>query len=287
MASLYPAGREVVAVPRDGYPGAAMDGILLVDKPRGKTSHDVVEEVRRERGERRVGHAGTLDPLATGLLVVGVGKAVRLLEFLQDLEKTYEFAAELGVLTETDDAEGARIGTAPVPSREELERAAARFVGEIAQKPPRYAAVKVRGRKLYEYAREGRAVEALERRVRVAELALLEYAPPRARFRVRGSKGLYVRSLARDLGGHVTELRRTAIGPFRVEDAGPELLPPDAAVPHLPEVRLSAEEAGRFAGGLPVGREAAGLVRVYCGPRFLGIGEGEGRLLRPRKVLGA
>ncbi|HXG61080.1 MAG TPA: tRNA pseudouridine(55) synthase TruB [Planctomycetota bacterium] len=264
-----------------------MDGILLVDKPAGKTSHDVVQEIRRARGERRVGHAGTLDPMATGLLVVGLGKAVRLLEFLQDLEKTYEFAVELGVRTETDDAEGARVGTGPVPSREELERAAARFVGEIAQKPPRYAAVKVRGRKLYEYAREGRAVEAPERRVRVAELALLSYDPPRARFRVRGSKGLYVRSLARDLGGHVVELRRTAIGPFRVEDAGPELLPPDAAVLHLPEARLSTEEAGRFAAGRPVEREGAGRVRVYCGPRFLGVGEVREGLLQPRKVLGA
>lgn len=263
-----------------------MDGILLVDKPPGKTSHDVVEGIRRERGERRVGHAGTLDPLATGLLVVGVGKAVRLLEFLQDLEKTYEFTVELGVLTETDDAEGSPIGTAPVPSREELERRAARFVGEIVQKPPRYAAVKVRGRKLYEYAREGRAVEVPERRVRVADLTLLAYDPPRARFRVRGSKGLYVRSLARDLGGHVVELRRTAVGPFRVEDAGPELLPPDTAVLHLPEVRLSAQEADRFSAGLPVEREAVGLVRVYGDSRFLGIGEGTGRLLRPRKVLG-
>jgi tRNA pseudouridine55 synthase len=262
-----------------------MDGILLVDKPKGKTSHDVVEEVRRGRGERRVGHAGTLDPLATGLLVLGLGKALRLLEFLQDHDKTYEFEVELGVLTETDDAEGARVDTRPVPSRDALEGAAARLVGEIVQKPPRYSAVKVAGRKLYEYARAGREVEAPERRVRIHELALLSYEPPRARFRLRGSKGVYVRAVARDLGGHVAELRRTASGPFRVEDAGPDLLPLDTAVLHLPEVRLGTEEAHRFEAGGRVEREVPGLVRVYCGPRFIGVGERSGSGMKPKKVI--
>src|SRR6516164_9552136 len=185
-----------------------MDGILLVDKPRGKTSHDIVDAVRRDLGERSVGHAGTLDPLATGLLVLGVGKATRLLEYMQ-YDKTYEAEVELGILTETDDADGARIEQRPVPSRPELEAAAARLRGEIVQTPPRYSAVKVEGRKLYEHARQGREVEAPERRVRVDELVLVSYLPPRACFRVRGSKGLYVRSIARDLGGHVTALRRT------------------------------------------------------------------------------
>src|SRR6185436_5191662 len=200
-----------------------MDGILLVDKPQGKTSHDVVDMVRRDLRERSVGHAGTLDPLATELLVLGVGKATRILEYMQ-YDKTYEVEIQLGMLTETDDVDGARIEERPVPSRAELEAAAAKMVGEISQKPPKYSAVKVAGRKLYEYARQGREVEAPERTVRVDELSLLSYEPPRARFRVRGSKGLYVRSIARDLGGHVTALRRTACGPFGVEDAGPDLL---------------------------------------------------------------
>src|SRR5258708_7630850 len=123
-----------------------MDGILLVDKPKGKTSHDVVDAVRRELGERSVGHAGTLDPLATGLLVLGVGKATRLLEYMQ-YDKTYEVEIELGLLTETDDADGARLSEGPVPSRPELEAASSKMVGEIVQKPPRYSAVKVDGRK--------------------------------------------------------------------------------------------------------------------------------------------
>jgi tRNA pseudouridine55 synthase len=262
-----------------------MDGILLVDKPKGKTSHDVVDQVRRDRGERRVGHAGTLDPLATGLLVLGLGKALKLLEFMADHDKTYDVAILMGILTETDDAEGARIGERPVPGRSELEAAAARMVGETLQRPPRFSAVKVAGRKLYEYARKGQEVEAPERRVRVDELTLLSYLPPRARFRVRGSKGLYVRSIARDLGGHVAELRRLASGPFRVEDAGEELLPMDTAVMHLPEVRLSTEDAHRFEDGKTLVLESAPLVRVYCGPRFIGIGERTGPGLKPRKVI--
>lgn len=262
-----------------------MDGILLVDKARGKTSHDEVDRVRRETGERRVGHAGTLDPLATGLLVLALGRALRLIEFVQDREKTYETAVELGVFTDTDDADGARIGAGPVPSREDLLAAAARLTGEIDQRPPAYSAVKVDGRRAYALARQGRAPDLAPRRVVVRELELLDFAPPRARFRVRGSKGLYVRSLARDLGGHVVELRRLAVGPFRVEDAGPELLPVDTAVMHLPELRLSTEEAQRFGHGRIVERPGAGLARVYCGPRFVGIGEGTAEGLRPRKVL--
>lgn len=256
-----------------------------MDKAAGKTSHDVVEEVRRSTGERRAGHAGTLDPLATGLLVVALGKAARLLEFMGDHEKTYEVEILLGTRTETDDAEGAPVGTAPVPSREELLAAAARLTGEIVQRPPAYSAVKIGGQRAYKLAREGREVEIPERRVTVHELALLDYAPPRARFRVRGSKGLYVRSIARDLGGHVTALRRLASGPFRVEDAGPELLPVDTAVMGLPELRLSTEDAGRFESGRRVEREVAGPVRVYCGPRFIGVGKPDVGGMRPWKVI--
>ena len=240
--------------------------------------------VRRDLRERSVGHAGTLDPLATGLLVLGVGKATRILEYMQ-YDKAYEVEIQLGMLTETDDADGARIEERPVPSRAELEAAAAKMLGEIAQKPPKYSAVKVDGRKLYDYARRGREVEAPERHVRVDELSLLSYEPPRARFRVRGSKGLYVRSIARDLGGHVTALRRTACGPFRIEDAGPELLPMDVALMHLPEVRLTTEELHDFENGRKVRREVEPIVRVYCGPRFVGIGERTGNELKPRKVL--
>jgi len=244
----------------------------------------VVDAVRRERGERSVGHAGTLDPLATGLLVLGVGKATRLVEYMQ-YDKTYEAEFRLGILTETDDADSPKIEERSVPTRAELEAAASKLLGEISQKPPRYSAVKVDGRKLYEYARKGQEVEAPERKVRVDELTLLSYEAPTARFRVRGSKGLYVRSIARDLGGHVTVLRRTACGPFRVEDVSSDLLPMDVALMHLPEVRLSTEELHRFETGRIVERPVEPLVRVYCGPRFVGIGEGVEKGLKPRKVI--
>lgn len=256
-----------------------------MDKAAGKTSHDAVEELRRSTGEKRAGHAGTLDPLATGLLVVALGKAARLLEFMADHEKTYEAEFLMGVRTETDDAEGAEVGRGPVPAREELLAAAAKLTGEILQRPPQYSAVKVAGRRAYRSAREGKTVEIPERKVTVREFALLDYAPPRARFRVRGTKGLYVRSLARDLGGHVTALRRLESGPFRVQDAGPELLPVDTAVMHLPEARLSTEDAGRFETGRLVERPVPGPVRVYCGPRFIGVGRPAEGGLRPWKVI--
>jgi tRNA pseudouridine55 synthase len=262
-----------------------MDGILLVDKPRGKTSHDVVDDVRRRTGERRAGHAGTLDPLATGLLVVALGKGLRLLEFMGDHDKTYEVEIELGILTETDDADGPKIAERPVPSRAELEAAAALLLGETSQTPPRYSAVKIDGRRSYALARAGKDVEPPARTVRIDELALLSYAPPRARFRVKGSKGLYVRSIARDLGGHVTALRRLASGPFRVEDARETPLPIEAAVAHLPELRLSDDELRRFQTGRAVARAVSGLTRVYHGERFVGIGEPAGADMKPRKVL--
>ena len=245
----------------------------------------MVNDVRRRTGERRAGHAGTLDPLATGLLVIALGKGLRLLEFMADHEKTYETEIELGFLTETDDVDGPRIAERPVPSRAELEAAAAAMLGEISQTPPRYSAVKVDGRRSYALARAGKDVELAPRGVRVDELALLSYEPPRARFRIRGSKGLYVRAIARDLGGHVTELRRLASGPFRIEDASEEPLPIDTAVTHLPEIRLTTEELHRFETGRTVAREVGGLVRVYCGPRFVGIGEPAGAEMKPRKVV--
>jgi tRNA pseudouridine55 synthase len=264
-----------------------MDGILLVDKAPGKTSHDVVAAERRRLGTSKVGHAGTLDPSATGLLVLGVGRALRLLEFLEVQDKEYEVEIEFGTLTDTDDAGGKPVGTAPAPDRATLEAALGRLRGEILQTPPAYAAIKVGGRKLYQYAREGKTVTAAPRAVRVDRLELLSYESPRGRFLVKGSKGLYVRALARDLGGHVTRLRRTASGAFRVEQAGPELLPMEAAVTHLPEIVLNAEEASSFRNGRELARSVdADRVRVTEAGRLIGIGRRTEGGMRPLKVLG-
>jgi tRNA pseudouridine55 synthase len=196
------------------------------------------------------------------------------------------------------------IAESPVPPRDEIEAAAKKFVGEFDQDPPAYSAIRQKGERLYEKARRGEAVEAKARRVRVDEFALLDWAPPVARFRVRCGKGTYVRALARDLGGHVVELRRTASGPFRIEDAAPlallrrmgqgsggqavplELLPPDAGLMGMQEMRLTTQDARLFENGVVVALSPPGpLVRVYCGPRFVGIGEAWDGKLKPRKVI--
>lgn len=229
-------------------------GLLLVDKPAGITSHDAVDRVRRSLGVRKVGHAGTLDPAATGLLLIGVGRATRLLRFLGDLPKVYEGTGVLGVETTTLDAEGDVVRESTVQVTESaLREAMASFVGPIDQVPPAYSAVKVGGEKLYRAARAGRTVEAAPRSVEVFAFDLIDFTTPRFDFLVRCSAGTYVRSLVADVGtrlgcgAHLARLRRTAIGPFLVEEAvGPDdpgpLLPLERAVEHLPPMTLQEEE---------------------------------------------
>jgi tRNA pseudouridine55 synthase len=231
------------------------DGLLLIDKPRGITSHDAVDRVRRALGVRKVGHAGTLDPMATGLLVMGVGRATRLLRFLGDLVKEYEGTARLGEETGTLDAEGEVLRTAPVDVSERDVAAAMRdLTGELEQRPPAYSAVKVEGRRLHRAARAGEVLKAPPRTVRVDAFDLLRFDGRDVRFRVLCSSGTYVRVLASDLGGrlgcgaHLTRLVRTRIGSFGLVDAAPPDRPGDprpleAAVSHLPRLDLDHEEA--------------------------------------------
>lgn len=202
-------------------------GIVLVDKPSGPTSHDIVEMFRRLLAIRRVGHMGTLDPLATGLLLVGVGEGTKLTPFLSDLDKTYECVARLGARSTTYDAMG-EIENVADPARldvEAIERALVRFRGTIEQVPPPFSAVKVGGLPLYKYARRGMTAELKPRRVRVHQIELLTWEPPDLQLRLHVSSGTYVRSLVHDLGdhlgvgGYVAQLRRTAVGPFSVAEA--------------------------------------------------------------------
>jgi tRNA pseudouridine55 synthase len=274
-----------------GTEGRPLDGLLLVDKPRGLTSHDAVDRVRRALGVRRVGHAGTLDPLATGLLVLGVGRATRLLRFLGELPKEYEGTGVLGVETDTLDAEGRVVREAPVQVAEAaLREAMAGLVGEVEQVPPAYSAVKVGGRPLHRAARAGRPVEAPPRRVSVYAFDLLRFDPPRFEFRARVSGGTYVRSLVAEVGArlscgaHLAGLRRTAVGPFRVEGARPPgdpgpLLPVETAVAHLPAVGVSRDEARAARHGRPLG--PAGVAGPY---RLLGP---DGELIGVYRDLGA
>lgn len=207
-----------------------MDGVIVVDKPVGPTSFDVVAKIRRALRVKRVGHGGTLDPLASGVLPVCVGEATKLAPFLLDADKEYEFTARFGVETDTDDAGGAVTRTADAAAVDEraVRDALPAFRGPIQQVPPAYAAIKRNGKALYAYAREGAPLEVEPRAVTVFELELLQFAATeQVRFRVRCSKGTYVRALARDLGralgvgAHVTALRRTRSGPFALAAAQP------------------------------------------------------------------
>jgi tRNA pseudouridine55 synthase len=246
---------------------SAAGAVVLVDKPAGITSHDVVAWVRRATGTRKVGHAGTLDPLATGLLLVGVGRATRLLRYLSGLDKTYEGTGRLGAETDTLDSEGEVVKQVDRPevAREDLESAMRALLGESAQTPPVYSAVKVGGVILHRAARRGQAVDpAPPRPIRVDAFELLRFEGTDFDFRVACSSGTYVRVLVAsvgrtlDVGGHLTRLVRTGVGPFALADASSleelgEPLPIEAAVAHLPTVRLDAEEARAAAVGRALG----------------------------------
>jgi tRNA pseudouridine55 synthase len=262
-------------------------GVLVVDKPAGPTSFQVVKRVRRALGAEKAGHTGTLDPAATGVLAVCVGDAVRLQQWLVAGDKAYEATIGLGVATDTDDAEGRPTAEADASAIDAAAVAAAlpRFLGEIEQVPPMYSAVRVGGRRLHEAARAGEDLERAPRRVRVDALELLSYEPGAraiARVLVRCGKGTYVRSLAADLGGalgvpaHLAALRRTASGPFTLARAIPleeaERLPPAElalrlvpfaeALGDAPVLRLSAEEERDVRHGRRLARDPhAPLVR--------------------------
>ena len=212
---------------RGRKPEGLLSAVLNVDKPRGWTSFDVVKFVRGRCGERRVGHAGTLDPAATGVLPILIGQATRLTEYLVDTTKTYEATVELGVVTDTYDAEGdvvARSDASGV-TEEQVRTALAGFAGEIMQAPPVYSALKQDGVPLYKRARRGETVRAAPRPVRVEQLDIMHFEAPLLELRVVCGKGFYVRSLAHDLGatlgvgGSLRSLVRSRVGPFRLQDA--------------------------------------------------------------------
>jgi tRNA pseudouridine55 synthase len=282
-----------------GRRGAGPDGIVLIDKPSGITSHDAVAIVRRSLGTRKVGHAGTLDPMATGLLVMGVGRATRLLRFLGDLTKVYEGTMRLGVETETLDADGEVTRTAPVDVTDDaIDAAMAAKLGASAQRPPAFSAVKVGGRTLHEAARKGEVLEAPARIVRVDRFARTGRDGPDVTFVAAVSGGTYVRVLAADVGAalgcgaHLVALRRTAIGPFEVADGRPpedpgEPLPLDRAVAHLPRCDLIAEEAIAASHGRILGPAAIeGPYGVYDPDgRLVGVYRDDGGKARPLVII--
>ena len=252
------------------------DGVLLVDKPAGLTSHDVVAGVRRRLGRGvKVGHAGTLDPFATGLLLVLVGRATRVQRFLMALPKRYETVARLGWTSTTGDPEG-EIAAGEMPSDLVLP------TGRITQRPPAYSAVKIAGKRAYALARAGEAVEMPEREIEVSRFELLWREGERAAFAIECSSGTYVRSLIADLGdAYCVELRRTAIGAFQVEDAGDDLVPLDEALAFLPAVDLEPGDAKRASHGVAVPGDAGGFVRLRDADGLIAIAEPRSGTLKP------
>jgi len=257
-----------------------MDGILVVNKPQGMTSHDVVDVVRRLYGTRKVGHAGTLDPMATGVLVICLGQATRLAEYLSQHDKSYQAVVRLGQVTDTYDAEGRVTAESPgaLPARETIEWALEPFRGMILQVPPAYSALKVQGQPLYRRARRGETVNPAPRPVVIRRLELTNWDAPLATLEVDCSPGTYIRSLAHDLGmalgcgAHLAGLVRTRSGHFTLNDAQPlealeqeaegrrwrrHLLPMQLALVDFDALELTEEEVARLAQGQEVAGPAA------------------------------
>ncbi len=266
-------------------------GVILVDKPAGVTSHDIVASVRRTLPRRtKVGHAGTLDPFATGLLVVLVGRATRAQRYLLGLPKTYRAVARLGWSSDTGDRDGVLEQTGRIPAELAVP------VGALMQRPPAYSAVKVGGERLYERARRGDAIEGEPRPVTVHRAALLWHEGERAAFELEVSSGTYIRQLVSALGdAYCEELQRTAVGSFDLGDADPERVVPIArALAFLPERGLDAEEAERVAHGRRVARRSdpagrgpaaddkpAGAVRLTRAGALIALAEPRGHELAP------
>lgn len=284
------------------------EGILNIDKPGGVTSHDVVQQVRRAAGLRRVGHAGTLDPLATGVLLLFLGRATRLVEYVVGQPKTYAATVRLGQTTDTYDADGQVVAERPFShlTPAEIERSLSRFRGEIRQQPPMYSALKRDGQPLYKLARQGVEVAREARPVMIYELTVEDVSLPHVALTVRCSAGTYIRALAHDLGealgcgGHVSALRRMAVGDFTVktavslagltpENVSKHLLPPDHAVRHWPQIALSADQAAALLHGQTIPRADASpwpdYARAYDPAGvFLGVVSGAADGWQPRKL---
>ncbi|ATB27727.1 tRNA pseudouridine(55) synthase TruB [Melittangium boletus] len=263
-----------------------MDGVLVIDKPKGPTSFDVVRQVRGLLRVKKVGHTGTLDPMATGVLPLCLGEATKVAGFITEGDKAYDAVVRLGAETDTQDAEGQVVAEAPVPPLNTalLEDVLGRFRGTFEQVPPMYSAVKVGGKRLYELARAGEEVERASRQVTVYELALRDFNATQLHLSVRCSKGFFVRTLAYDIGralgcgAHLEALRRTTSGPFSLAQALPladlpallqagslakRLVPVAEALVDLPAVRVSAADAERVSHGVPVEAPSLpGRVRV-------------------------
>src|SRR5215207_934994 len=290
-----------------------VDGWLVLDKPIGMTSTHAVAVVKRALNAKKAGHAGTLDPLASGILPIALGEATKTVPFVMDGQKSYVFTVAWGVETETDDAEGRPVqATHTYPERDAIEALLPRFTGLIEQVPPRFSAVKIQGERAYDLAREGETVELKPRQAQIDRLALVAHSGERSILEADCGKGTYVRALARDLGralgclGHVAALRRMRVGPFAEENAvtvgdlegaqgadrealNAVLQPVESALCDLASVAISRDSAARLMRGQPVilrGRDAPleGKLYATCGGVLVAVGEVERGELVPHRV---
>jgi len=285
----------------------SLEGVLPVDKPVGPTSHDVVAQARRVLGERRIGHTGTLDPFASGLLLLCIGRATRIAEYLTDMSKSYRATMRFGATTDTDDATGSVIAESAAWQSLGDARVRAAFAAEAGvrpQRPPAYSARKVGGERAYRLARRGEEVELPEVEIEIHAIDVIEIALPDVTFHVRCSSGTYIRSIARDVAdrlgtsGHLAALRRTAIGPHSVADAltveqlaepaavATSLIAPAAALATFPQLRVDEEDARHLTHGRPVqcALPDAQTIVVLHEDRLLAIGRTSGGRLEPNKV---
>jgi tRNA pseudouridine55 synthase len=260
-----------------------VNGLVLVDKEVGPSSFDVVKSLRSRHGVK-AGHAGTLDPLASGLLLCLLGASTRLARYLVGLDKRYDTEIRLGLRTTTADGEGEVLAETPIPTLLEIEA----LEGEVALPIPAASAVKIEGKRAYKLHRRGVAVEMPTRRSTIHELRIRRYEPPLVQLSLRVSSGTYIRAIADALGGHCRTLRRTAVGPFHVEDADEErVLPPLAALVHLPERELTEDEVALVRTGRAIEGGGEGPVALHVAGELVAVAQALDGRLRPETVLPA
>ena len=300
----------MMAVRQEIRPRRRIDGVLLLDKPSGLSSNAALQRAKRLYRAEKAGHTGTLDPLASGLLPICFGEATKFAQALLDADKAYVAVLHLGVTTETGDADGEVLATHPVAvTRADIEAVLPRFVGHIAQVPPRHSALKHQGRKYYEYARRGIEIPRVSRKVEIGSIDVVSWRTPALELAIRCSKGTYIRTLAEDIGvalgcgAHLAALRRTATGGLALADAltletleqaseaklDALLRSVDILVAALPRLDLRGGDATRFGQGQALERAELGdtVVRVYADGAFAGVGVASGGVLRARRLMSA
>ena len=275
-----------------------MNGVLIIDKPIGVTSFDVIRDIRKEYGTKKVGHTGTLDPMATGVLPILIGDATKLSDYLMDHDKEYIAVLKLGEKRDTGDSEGNIIETSKIPNltTQEIENTLKAFIGKISQIPPMYSAIKVNGKKLYELAREGKEIERKPRSVEIYSIELLEVEKnteniiDKIKFKVNCSKGTYIRTLCEDIAeklgtvGYMKELRRTRVGRFTLEDINKCVSLEEILSEENAYILKENEESKLLNGVIIKTNLADGLVRIYKNNEFVGIGEVKNKNLK-RKII--